>query len=243
MKQKIADCGFRIADSAGPKSSRGFTLIELLVVMAIIMTLAGLLFPVFGRARGKARQESCASNIRQCAIALRMYRDEWDDRFPPQDLSVLSGLSDPAPRRITGPRTAIWVGQFYQYLRNIPVMRCTDATWGLIDQFNEIPYGLGLNVRLTICIDPSGNLILPVSKIFSESNTIAMADCSALFFGQDADSVMDAAYADAASGTYRAGDIGSEVHIRHDTGSNVAYADCHVGTDPPTRLQAEMNSQ
>ncbi|HET6454344.1 MAG TPA: type II secretion system protein [Armatimonadota bacterium] len=221
---------------------RGFTLIELLVVIAIIMVLAGLLFPVFGRARGKARQESCASNLRQCAIAMRMYRDEWDDRLPPQDLSAHEGWDQPAPRMVTGPRDTIWVGQLYLYLRNIPVMRCSDASWGYVDQFNEIPYGLGLNAKLCLYTSPSGEVSAPTTKIFSESDTVLMADCSTLFFGQNPDSVMDAAYADAPSGTYHAGDIGNTMYIRHDTGSNVAYADCHVGSVSPDRLRGLVNN-
>ena len=47
------------------RSQRGFTLIELLVVIAIIAILAAILFPVFAKAREKARQSSCLSNTRQ----------------------------------------------------------------------------------------------------------------------------------------------------------------------------------
>lgn len=61
---------------------RGFTLIELLVVIAIIAILAAILFPVFSQARESARKATCMSNLKQVGMAIRMYAQDWDGRFP-----------------------------------------------------------------------------------------------------------------------------------------------------------------
>jgi len=58
---------------------RGFTLIELLVVIAIIAILAAILFPVFARARAKAMQNTCLSNVKQLTLAWTMYNNDWDE--------------------------------------------------------------------------------------------------------------------------------------------------------------------
>ncbi len=64
------------------QSRKGFTLIELLVVIAIIAILAAILFPVFARAREKARQSSCLNNQKQIALAFQMYVQDYDEGIP-----------------------------------------------------------------------------------------------------------------------------------------------------------------
>lgn len=59
-----------------------FTLVELLVVIAIIALLSAILLPVFWTVRGRARQTSCASNLRQIGTAVQMYMQDYDGRFP-----------------------------------------------------------------------------------------------------------------------------------------------------------------
>ncbi|MFN3410513.1 MAG: prepilin-type N-terminal cleavage/methylation domain-containing protein, partial [Limisphaerales bacterium] len=56
---------------------RAFTLIELLVVIAIIAILAAILFPVFARAREKARQTTCLSNLKNMSLAVLMYCGDY----------------------------------------------------------------------------------------------------------------------------------------------------------------------
>ncbi len=61
---------------------RAFTLIEVLVVVAIIAILAGLLFPVYSRARDQGRQTSCLSNLSQIGKSIGLYMADYDEVFP-----------------------------------------------------------------------------------------------------------------------------------------------------------------
>ena len=72
------------------RKKSGFTLIELLVVIAIIAILAAILFPVFARAREAARKATCQSNMKECAIALQQYWNDYDATIPSAMLTAVA---------------------------------------------------------------------------------------------------------------------------------------------------------
>ena len=65
---------------------KAFTLIELLVVIAIVGVIVAFLVPALGKAREGARRAQCANNLRQIGIAIHMYIDEHNYKFPLYDL-------------------------------------------------------------------------------------------------------------------------------------------------------------
>ena len=93
------------------KKRDGFTLIELLVVIAIIAILAAMLFPVFGRAREKARTASCQSNEKQISLGIMMYAQDYDET--------------PCPSRSN--QDVVWTALVKPYVKNDQVFVCPSA--------------------------------------------------------------------------------------------------------------------
>ena len=63
-------------------NQKGFTLIELLVVIAIIAILASMMLPALGAAREAGRSAACINNLKQFGIALTIYADDSDGKYP-----------------------------------------------------------------------------------------------------------------------------------------------------------------
>ena len=105
---------------------RGFTLIELLVVIAIIAILAAILFPVFARAREKARMASCLSNVKQIALGCMMYAQDYDER-------TVSG---------SGYQNASinWELKVDPYTKNWQVFLCPSNPYGEFDYWGATLY-------------------------------------------------------------------------------------------------------
>jgi len=90
----------------------GFTLIELLVVIAIIAILAAILFPVFAKARDRAKQTTCISNMKQLSTGFLSYFTDNDDCFPPYGGTAIWGDHQG------------WSERVYKYVNSLDVYRC-----------------------------------------------------------------------------------------------------------------------
>jgi prepilin-type N-terminal cleavage/methylation domain-containing protein/prepilin-type processing-associated H-X9-DG protein len=152
---------------------RGFTLIELLVVIAIIAILAAILFPVFAKAREKARQASCQSNQKQIVMALLMYASDHDQAIMSPRMGAPSaergqGVCHPSPRWT-------WRVTIQPYMKNVEALRCpslapdrneTDPNAGIVD----LPSSYGINNRFCGCCGmfnwcPIDNVSTPADQI------------------------------------------------------------------------------
>ena len=131
------------------RTGSAFTLIELLVVIAIIAILAAILFPVFAKAREKARQSSCGNNVKQLSLGCMQYAQDYDDVMPPRYYRV-------NPLVAGGPN--IWDDLLQPYVKNKQVVFCPSEP--------TMYYGYNIDY-----IE-----FRPMTQILSVSETVALCD-------------------------------------------------------------------
>ncbi len=117
---------------------RGFTLIELLVVIAIIAILAAILFPVFQSVRENARAIDCESDLKQGALGIIQYTQDYDEAYPIGNDGIIGegwnsrnlfvvppSFSTPAQ---LGRANDIWANSIQPYLKSYALFQCKDST-------------------------------------------------------------------------------------------------------------------
>jgi len=211
---------------------RGFTLIELLVVIAIIAILAAILFPVFARAREKARQASCQSNLKQITLSWLMYIQDYDETLPPLYTDIRALPGPPSGGYMHTPEL------LDPYTKNIQLWLCPSDKSSY--QGFETPTGLRINYgynqsRFTNHYNFDG--CLSQAKIETPSDTICWIDDVNLYAGPYSPTV-PVGYDPA---TVLINDLndtsGTRAANRHNEMYNLAFCDGHVKSMKDTRYR------
>src|SRR5579871_1779259 len=137
---------------------KGFTLIELLVVIAIIAILAAILFPVFAQARASARASVCVSNVKQFALGVLMYAQDYDETIPILDYGKCDWGDNPCtipnlgiPGTDPNEQDTMFAGHVQPYIKNRDITYCPEAgksNWvGSITNAAGVPYVPQLDQR------------------------------------------------------------------------------------------------
>jgi prepilin-type N-terminal cleavage/methylation domain-containing protein len=124
------------------RQQKAFTLIELLVVIAIIAILAAILFPVFAQAKFAAKKTASLSGLKQVALGLQMYSNDFDDMAVPYyGYADKSGGNyyttppNPSDTDLYHYATA-WPGRIYPYVKSQSIF--FDKTVSEIPNYNTL---------------------------------------------------------------------------------------------------------
>jgi prepilin-type N-terminal cleavage/methylation domain-containing protein/prepilin-type processing-associated H-X9-DG protein len=204
----------------GWRSGRGFTLIELLVVIAIIAILAAILFPVFARARAKARQTSCLSNVKQLVLAELMYSQDNDEAFT---IATPNWTPQPTDMGVT------WDQAILPYMKNQEILICPDKKGSCAASgHSEGIRGYAQTRYTTIYWDGSQWQWCSFEGAFPDpANTVLLDEKGAYGPGHCADASVEE-YTQAGASQYYENASGGTVPLRHSHGLNFGYVDGHA---------------
>ncbi|MHB0913389.1 MAG: prepilin-type N-terminal cleavage/methylation domain-containing protein [Armatimonadota bacterium] len=211
------------------RKSHGFTLIELLVVIAIIAILAAILFPVFAKAREKARQATCQSNLKQLSLAIAMFAQDNDEMYPYALINDAGDVdkADQALPDFINP-----------YVKNLNIWKCPSQTGTGINRADAIALTvLGGSDAMDCLTTTYSNGCYGVPTHY-QANSQLLAVQSNGSGGQVsmAAAVVPAETVTLIDGTYAAYPDLTGYVAQHSDGMNVGWADGHVKYMKPGQL-------
>jgi prepilin-type N-terminal cleavage/methylation domain-containing protein/prepilin-type processing-associated H-X9-DG protein len=171
------------------RHARAFTLIELLVVIAIIAILAAILFPVFAKARERAKATTCINNEKQIGIALTQYASDYDERYPPERPGGASWvLGSPTWKDALDP--LIKSKQVWQCPGNDFAWAFTNTTFGVGkvgDECGRYPRSYAYNGDIFYINTTSQHSSVPLSAFKNPAGTILFVESRASYSDLPAD--------------------------------------------------------
>ena len=157
---------------------RGFTLIELLVVIAIIAILAAILFPVFAKAREKARQSSCLSNVKQMVLGALQYTQDYDETLP-GTLTATNNAALYGPVTQNAAFTTYWTTAdvIFPYVKNTQVFYCPSGDGG-------VSYSGDYGFNNAVCPDYRSQTAHKLAELTKPAETILCLDAGPYILGK-----------------------------------------------------------
>jgi prepilin-type N-terminal cleavage/methylation domain-containing protein/prepilin-type processing-associated H-X9-DG protein len=222
---------FRVTPRSSSPARRAFTLIELLVVIAIIAILAAIIFPVFAKARERARQTTCLSNLRQLGTAWAMYSQDYDEmcclsyRYTADWMQCYQWdfTVDYATNKVT-------LGLLGAYSKDSRINQCPTfagriETWG--DPHTGYAYNMALGGDLSAA---SPTYPVLIGCITDPTGTVCFADSA--YWATYPTSILAGNKFLRGPGDPYYSYTGPNVHYRHNRTANVDFADGHAKASP-----------
>ena len=155
---------------------QAFALREAIVLVAVVIIAGALLFPYFARSREtgyKTPNSTCQSNLKQMMLAVIMYSQDNNEKFPPAKISQ-AGVES----------TSNWAGILQSYLKSVYVFHCPldksddhtpRSSYGYNQLLSQFPADKLHNPTFTISFFEVDSSLTPLTQTGSNVKDVSAA--------------------------------------------------------------------